>query len=139
MIFSNQERQNLLIEFPSNLFSFQLCTVCNLWVTTTMSLKRHKKHKHPELYVIEEKLRSELDERKRYKCDICDKKIASYSSLQRHHKLVHNNPEMRSESTKDSTANNLSLLNGFDLSPASRNTNIPSSCSRQNGHNSNNF
>lgn len=81
MIFSNQERQNLLIEFPSNLFSFQLCTVCNLWVTTTMSLKRHKKHKHPELYVIEEKLRSELDERKRYKCDICDKKIASYSSL----------------------------------------------------------
>lgn len=91
-----------------------------------MSLKRHKKLKHPDVYTREEKLRTELDERKKYKCEICDKKIASYSSLQRHHKLVHN-PEKKPES-KDS---NLSLINGFDLSMGSRHVQTTPSFIRQ--------
>lgn len=102
--------------------------MCNLWVTTTMSLKRHKKLKHPDVYSREEKLRTELDERKKFKCEICNKKIASYSSLQRHHKLVHN-PEKKPLESKDS--NNLSLLNGFDLSMGSRYMQTPSSNRQQ--------
>ncbi|XP_063705130.1 fez family zinc finger protein erm-like isoform X2 [Culicoides brevitarsis] len=95
----------------------KVCTVCNLWVTTTMSLKRHKKLKHPDVYNREERLRTELDERKKYKCEICDKKIASYSSLQRHHKLVHN-PEKKAP--YDESKDSLSFRNGFDLSMGSR-------------------
>lgn len=68
----------------------KICNVCNLVVTTSMSLRRHKKLKHPELYLAEENLKSELELKKRYKCELCNKPIASYSSLQRHIKLVHN-------------------------------------------------
>lgn len=68
----------------------KICNVCNLVVTTSMSLRRHKKLKHPELYLAEENLKSELELKKRYKCEMCNKPIASYSSLQRHIKLVHN-------------------------------------------------
>lgn len=45
--------------------------------------------KHYDLYLEEEKLKSELELKKRYKCEMCEKPIASYSSLQRHIKLVH--------------------------------------------------
>lgn len=55
-----------------------------------MSLRRHKKLKHPDLYLLEESRKSELELKKRYKCELCAKPIASYSSLQRHMKLVHN-------------------------------------------------
>lgn len=77
--------------------SGKVCTECGLVVTTSMSLRRHKKLKHYEMYLQEESLKSELNLRKKYKCDVCEKPIASYSSLQRHHKLVHTNGGIKTE------------------------------------------
>lgn len=35
-------------------------------------------------------MKAELELKKKYKCEICDKKVASHSSLVRHIKIVHN-------------------------------------------------
>lgn len=78
----------------------KICNVCNLVVTTSMSLRRHKKLKHPDLYLAEENRKSELELKKRYKCTLCSKPIASYSSLQRHMKLVHNKTTISTSSGK---------------------------------------